>query len=114
MRDSSLVVSFAVPACILPPASLLVRLAVDYVHAVFWFWRILYLDELELGMRMCRVNHFVCPSAAVCVDECKHAARFIVIVPQFRAGHSEFPPSLRRLTKGKSGAKPVDEGKDYS
>ena len=31
-------------------------------------------------MQMCRVNHFLCPTAAVCVDECEGAARLIVLL----------------------------------
>jgi hypothetical protein len=47
MRDSSSRLVGSVPSCILPPASLLVRLAVNYVHADFRVFGVsLYLDVL--------------------------------------------------------------------
>ena len=61
-------------------------------------------------MQMCRVNHFVCPTAAVCVEECKHAARlnhYSAVI-----SYSELSPLTSTASERLSDAKPVDERKD--
>ena len=104
-------------ACTLPPASLLVRLAVNYVHAChFSFWRLLYLDVL--GARCANVPREPLPlpyCSLRALTRCQHAAARLIAetastAKSSRAEHSEFPPSLRSLrslTKGKKGAKPA-------